>query len=259
MSAPGRQLLTLWVGAELSFLERACLRSALAHGHEVALYCYAPPRGVPTGVEVRDAAAILPEAEIIRYPNGSPALFANRFRYELLHRALGTWIDCDVYFIAPLRDSEDYLMGDQGGGTINTALLRLPAASPVLADLRALFCERVVPPWLPWRSRLAARARRLRTGRSGVARMPWGSTGPEALTWLARRHGLTDRVLPATRFYPVHWTAAEWVCTPDLALDDMIAPDTIAVHLWHGRLGSHAISSAPQGSFAARLREEGRL
>src|SRR5690606_1292398 len=93
---PGDDLVTLWIGPRLSFLERACLRSALAHGHKVALYCSPPPAGVPAGIELRDAAAILPESEIIRHRGGSPALFANRFRYELLHRGLGVWIDCDL-------------------------------------------------------------------------------------------------------------------------------------------------------------------
>jgi hypothetical protein len=215
--------------------------------------------GVPDGVELRDAAAILPETNIVRHPGGSPSLFSNRFRYELLQRGLGTWIDCDLYFVAPLKRSDDYLMGEQGGGTINNAVLRLPPDSSLLADLRGIFTRNAVPSWLAWRPRLAARLRLLATGRTDLTRMPWGSTGPEALTWLARVHGVTDLALPAAWFYPVPWTNADWICAPDRTLEDTISPETIAVHLWNERLRQHDLRNAPASSFAARLRREGRL
>ena len=250
-------MITLWIGPRLSFLERACLRSALAHGHRVALYCYAPLAGVPSGVELRDAAAVLPEAAIVRHRTGSPALFSNRFRYEILERGLGTWIDCDVYFVAPLPDLGDYVMGEQGHGKINSAVLRLPPGSPLLAALRDLFNERTVPPWLAWRSRLAARMRLAATGRSGLAQMPWGSTGPEALTWLAKKLGVADRAQPRARFSPVHWTDADWICTPGRTIESLISPETVAVHLWNERLKGLDLTVPPPGTFAARLAAEG--
>ncbi len=247
----------MWIGPSLAALERACLRSALSQGRRVALYCYAPPAGVPEGVELRDAADILPEATIIYHRSGSPSLFSNRFRYELLRRGLGTWIDCDVYFVAPLTLHGDYVMGEQGDGKIATSVLRLPPDSPVLAELADLFTEPRVPPWLAWRPRIAAHLRRYMTGRADLSRMPWGSAGPEALTWLAHRYGVADRALPPSRFCPVHWTRAEWIADPALTLESMLAPDTIAVHLWNERLRGFDFTNAPPGSFAARLRDEG--
>lgn len=250
-------LVALWIGPRLSFLEQACLRSAVSHGHQVALYCYAPPEGVPDGIELRDAAAILPEDEIIRHRGGSPALFANRFRYELLRRGLGIWIDCDLYFVAPLPALGDHVMGDQGGGVINTAVLKLPPDSPVLAALRALFTAQKVPPWLPLRARWKARLRRLLTGRVDLTRLPWGSAGPNALTWLAFAHGVADRALPPAIFYPMPWTEADWLFDPSRPLESVIAPETVAVHLWNERLRDRDFAAAPAGSFAARLFREG--
>src|SRR6185436_14119306 len=106
-ASAGAQLVTLWIGPELTFLERACLRSVIRHNHSVALYCYEPPAGVPDEVELRDARAILPEGSIIRHRDGSPSLFSNRFRYELQRQAMGVWIDCDLYFVAPLGEQPD--------------------------------------------------------------------------------------------------------------------------------------------------------
>lgn len=255
---PAHDLVTLWIGSRLSFLERACLLSALSHGHKVALYCYTPPASVPEGVELRDAAVILPESEIIRHRGGSPALFANRFRYELLYRGLGTWIDCDLYFVAPLPDDlGDHVMGDQGDAVINTAVLKLPADSAILSELRALFTAPQVPPWLPRRARWEARLRRLFTGRVDLARLPWGSAGPNALTWLAAAHGIANRALPPAAFYPMPWTEADWIFDPARPLESAVSAETIAVHLWHERLRGRDFTTAPANSFAARLLREG--
>ncbi|HEX9963551.1 MAG TPA: hypothetical protein VGB04_01040 [Allosphingosinicella sp.] len=146
-----------------------------------------------------DAAAILPPARIVRHRGGSPSLFSNLFRYELQRRGLGTWMDSEVYLLAPIDGRSDYLLGYGAPGVINGALLRLPPDSPMLPPLIALFGEREVPPWLPWRARLAARLRLALRGRSGLADMPWGSAGPRALSWLAslRLHG---RRCPPSRY-----------------------------------------------------------
>lgn len=256
-ASPLEDFVTLWVGPALTALERACLRSARRQGHRVALYCYDRPVGVPRGVAVRDAASILPRSAIIRHRNGSPSLFSNRFRYELLRRGLGTWIDCDVYFVRPLTRSTDYVFGWQEPGKLNTAVLRLPSDSPVLQAALRVFDEREIPPWLSTRARWASRLRLLTTGRTGLARMPWGSAGPEALTWLLKAAGLDHHAAPISRFYPVHWTQADWVMDPARATDVPIAADTIAIHLWSERLRGCDLASAPSGSFAHRLREEG--
>lgn len=256
---------TLWIGDSFGAVERACLRSVLRHGHPLHLYCYEEPKGVPEGVELRDAATILPREGIIRHRTGSVALFSNRFRYELQRLGRGTWLDCDVYLLAPLDHDAPYLFGAAPPlpsafhrNLIYTGILWLPADSPALPPLLSLFDEREVPPWLPWNARLAARARLWRTGRSGLSRMPWGSAGPFALTALARTHGLAHWALPPEVFYPVHWPEADWIRDPRRRLDDMITPRTRAVHLWNECIKGFKDTPAPARSFLARLQEEGR-
>jgi hypothetical protein len=247
----------LWIGDTLGAVERACLRSVLRQNHKLSLYCYAPPAGVPAGVELADAAAIIPEREIIRYASGSPALFANRFRYELQRLALGTWIDCDIYLLKPLDMERPILMGvEDAKGRINNAVLRLPPDSPLLPPLLALFEERTIPPWIGRRARIAAAWRLLTTGRTGLARMPWGSAGPLALTALARRHGLAREALPRDVFY-LGLDDPEWILDPARRLDDVMTPATVAIHIWSSRLGSRKDQPAPPGSFLARLQQEG--
>jgi hypothetical protein len=248
---------TLWIGARLGPLERACFRSVLAQGHGLRLWCYHPPEGVPEGIEVADAAAILPPHRIVAHVSGSVALFANHFRYELQRRGLGLWIDADVYVVAPLDGLPETLFGRVAGDEINNAVLRLPPQSPLLPPLLALFEEGSVPPWLSRGARAAARWRRFSTGRSRFDLMPWGSTGPHALTWLARRHGLEGAALPPAVFYPVHWRDADWILDPERSLDEVATPQTRAVHLWNERIKTMKEAPAPAGSFLDRLQAEG--
>jgi hypothetical protein len=248
---------TLWIGPELGPLERACLRSVVRAGHRITLYCYDVPTGVPEGVELADAGAVVSRDRIIRYRNGSFALFANLFRYEVQRQQLGTWIDCDVYLLKPLPGQDPYLVGEFEDGQLNNAILRLPPDCPMLPPLLALFDGKSVPPALPWRPWIAARLRLLLTGKVDVADMPWGATGPRALTALWKSSGADVRPLPPAALYPVRWQQAEWVAEPGSPMEDRIAPETIAIHLWNERIKHLKERPAARGSFLRRLQEEG--
>lgn len=251
------QIVTLWIGPALGPIERACLKSMVRQGHDVALYCYSEPRGVPAGVELRNAAAILPEDRIIRHHSGSVALFANWFRYALQAHGAGTWLDCDAYLLAPIEGDSPYYMGEFEPGHVNNGVLRTPPDSPVLAPLMDLFAEKSVPPWLPLRARIAAHWRLRTTGRSGLAQMPWGSAGPRALTALLRQHGLAHLALPPEILYPARWQDADWIADPDIRLEDVITPRTVSIHVWNERIKHFKDRPAAPGSFLARLQQEG--
>lgn len=247
---------TLWIGGRLGTTERACLRSVMRQGHRVVLYCYSEPEDVPEGVEIADAADILPESRIIRYRAGGVALFSNHFRYELQRQVNCIWLDTDVYLLKPLPD-EPYLFGYQSADTINQAVFRCPAQSPLLDDLIAPFDRPFIPPWLTLRQRVAAQFRQLRAGRIDIRDMPWGTFGPQAVTALAKRHGLIHQAKPVTRFYPWPYQAAEWIRDPDQQLADHIYPDTVCVHLWNEIIRPWKHDPAPAGSFLAQLQHEG--
>lgn len=247
----------LWVGPTLGPVERACMRSVLRQGHAVSLHCYDEPDGVPAGVELRDAGVLLPRSAIVRHRSGSVALFADRFRYAVMQAGLGLWLDCDMYLFAPIRPPGDYLLGLEAPGLIGTGVLRLPPHSPLLPPLLALFEDRRVPPWLGPRARIAAALRLALTGRSGLARMPWGSAGPHALTSLARSYGLERLAAPMEVFNPVPWQDAGWIAKPDAKLADLIGPSTLSLHLWNEMIKPFKDAPATPGSFLARLQEEG--
>lgn len=248
---------SLWIGPSLGVLERACLRSVLRQGHSLTLYCYRAPQGVPEGVELADAAQVLPESEVVPYRNGSYSLFSNRFRYELQRRGLGTWLDCDAYLLAPLDGENSYMIGEYEPEKLNPGVLRMPSDSPLLPLLLAPFEERSVPYWLPWLGKAAAYARRVTTGRTGIASMPWGTTGPLGLTALVRRLGEPVHPLPPEILYPVRWQDAAWIADPDQRLEDRITSRTVSVHLWNERIKQLKGKPAAAGSFLARIQAEG--
>lgn len=252
------ECVTLWIGDRLGAVERACLKSVLRQGHKLALYCYHEPTGVPNGVELRDAETIVSERSVFRHSAGGVGHFSDWFRYELQRRGLGTWVDTDVYLLAPLDGGPPYLFGEQEPGVINNAVLRLPANSPMLADLLEPFERQTTPKWLPWQSWMRSRVAELIDGRADFASLPWGSTGPHALTAVARSHRLDSEALPPEVFYPVSWRQADWIVDPSVALDQVATARTVAVHLWNECIKTVKDRPAPEGSFLSRLQREGR-
>lgn len=248
---------TFWIGETLGPIERACLKSVVRTGHRLALYCFDEPAGVPDGVELRDAGAILSKEQLADQAGGSVGLFSDWFRYELLRRSLGTWIDTDIYVVSQIDGDKAYLFGEQAPGTLNGAVLRLPADSPLLPRLLHSFEEMTTPHWLKWRFYIPSRLRELVTGQADLARLPWGSIGPHALTALAKEHGVYGFAEPIERFYPIPWQGADWILDPAIALESIVTPGTVAVHLWNECIRSFKDRPAPEGSFLHRLQREG--
>ena len=96
---------SLWIGPRLGVMEAAAARSHLARGHAYHLYVYDEVAGAPPGVELKDAAAVLPRSAVACYAagpvRGSYAVFANYFRYALLVDR-GNWrADADPFCPAP--------------------------------------------------------------------------------------------------------------------------------------------------------------
>lgn len=250
---------TLWVGDSLGPVERACLRSVVRQGHKVALYCYGRPEGAPAEVELRDASAILPSNAIPEAKGTHAALHADWFRYELLTRGLGTWVDTDIYLLSPLDMEKPYLFGVEAWPLLNNAVLRMPPDSPLLPRLLEPFVKRTTPGWIrPRRKYVAMRAVEILTGKVDLTKAPWGATGPQALTAMTHEFGLEHLAEPQDRFYPVRWQNAGWIRDPAIAVEDVITDATVAIHLWNRCIAAFKNDPAPAGSFLHRLQQEGR-
>ena len=199
----------LWVEGPLSDLERLSLRSFVANGHEVHLFSYGEPAGVPPGVRILPAAEVLPPSAIFRYrEGGSVAGFSNLFRYKLLHDRGGWWCDTDVVCLRPLPVPEDWVFASErkrrGGTTLATAVVWAPAGSELMAACLS-----------------AAANHPDRDAR-------WGITGPAMLGAAVEQHGLAAHIRPPEVFCPIDWFAAE-----DLFRATELPAEALTVHLWN--------------------------
>lgn len=250
-----QQILSLWIGGELGTIERLSLRSFVAHGHPVALYSYGEVKGVPRGVEQRDAAAVMPKeaAMALRYANGSYALFANMFRLELQRLGLGLWVDVDVVAMRELDLDGAFVVGRESDRFLNNAVLKLSPDSPVLRDWLAVAAGGRVPPWLPFHRAPRAWVKQA-LGRSvHPSELPFGTFGPKTITALAARHGLTGEAQPEPVFYPLHPRDAERLFDPALALNSIVTGETRTIHLWNEKLGALKKTAPPAGSILSDL------
>jgi Alpha 1,4-glycosyltransferase conserved region len=229
----------LWIGPSLGRLEQLSIKSFLAAGHEVRLHTYGHVDGVPSGVTKSDASSLLPppEAESLRHrQTGSFALASDLFRYRLMLAGQGLWSDIDVVCLRPLTISGRHLFGWENKRRINGAILYLPPDSRVLADVMQAFRPGVIPPWLSMKRKAPLYWRRIRGQKFGPQDLPWGSFGPRALTYLARRHGVDGEARPQDAFYPVPLRDAQRVFDADFGAQDFAVSGSLAVHLWNERL-----------------------
>jgi hypothetical protein len=241
LSAENRIVRALWIGPALSTLERLALASWLTHGHEVHLYAYAEIANVPPGVVLRDASEVISEREIFTHTErsgsgeGSPAGFANWFRYEVLHANGGWWADTDVIGLRPWEFSEPYCFGLEDKTVVNVAVMKAPAGSDLTRTLRGIALRpHVGLPWEPRRKRLVRLAQQMwrRRHRWDLA---WGQTGPQALTAAVKHLGLGAYVKPTACFYPIHYD--EWPLPfSDSPRARELVRESHAVHLWNEML-----------------------
>lgn len=204
----------LWVGAELSVMERLSVASFLAHGHEYHLYTYGRVRNVPAGAVVRDAGEILPESSVFQYRQvPSYAGFSNFFRYKLVSERGGWWADTDTVCLKPFDFTEEYVFSSEtipgGREVINSGVFKAPAGSGAMAYAWGV-CRTKDP-----------------------QQIVWGETGPRLMAEAVTRHGLEGYVQPSAVFCPVGYPDWDKVLEPGAGL--RFGRQTRAIHLWNER------------------------
>lgn len=243
------------MGGELSYLEKLCLASMVSVGHKTILYCYDDALDVPTGVEIRDAAEIMPRKQFSRYANGSYALGSDLFRYALFARFPCVWVDTDMLLLHPITQQENYIFGWEDAKYINTAVLSIPPGSPMLHEILELISES--PFFAPWwdEKQIAHQEEAVRRGAPiGLADLPWATTGPKLVTYLASKHDVASSALPPEIFYPVHWRDYRLPFEPGDQVTTKLGGLNIGVHLWNHMLGSLKKNPAADSFIADQCR-----
>lgn len=131
------QIQSLWIGGNLSKVERLCIQSFLDYGHEFHLYAYEKIGNVPKGTTIIDARSIMPEEAIFRYKKGwakgSVSGFADVFRLLMIQKNGGWWVDMDVICLKKFDFQSDtvFCTSAEGeyGSLVNNCVFKLPKDS----------------------------------------------------------------------------------------------------------------------------------
>lgn len=207
----GSVMQAFWHGP-VTAMERLSAASFLAHGHEVHVYSYGRLEGLPAGVEVRDAAEVLPRRSRWRLPvfrdsYGSFSNFSDAFRYTLLRERGGWWMDLDMVCLKPLEFEEEYVLATEPDETAATCIMRLPAGS----EVAGFMVERILA--------------------LGKDRHTWGTTGPRLFAEAVEACGLQRFMLEPSVLLPVDWP--DWEAFLDPEREWSFRPETRALHLWN--------------------------
>ena len=180
----------LWVGSNLSYIEKLSIRSFLAVGHTVHLYSYDPNIDVPEGCTVRDASEILPEESIFAHSQrtgrskGSLAGFADLFRWKLIYQKGGAWADADVICLAPIVSRR----------IISTELARLGAL--VLPAVTNCF-------FAAEKGEAAFLAAYEQASKLDSSALLWGEIGIHKMAQIVAEEGWGDRLTAPTDICPI--------------------------------------------------------
>jgi hypothetical protein len=192
-------------------MERLCIRSFLANGHEFHLFVYDKVAEVPAGAVLHDADAIVGRSRIFTYAgNGSFAGFANMFRYKLLLERGGWWVDLDTVCLRPFEFRDEYVFASEFGGDgeiLSNCILK--------AEPGSRFAEFV------WRACLM----------KDPSKLVWGETGPRLVAEAVQALGLERFAKPAKTFCPLSFR--DWGSLLCPGAEPEFDVDTCAVHLWH--------------------------
>ena len=148
------------------------------------VFSYDPDFAVPAGVLRRDAHEIWPTDRVMRYQTGfgtgSPALHANLFRYAMLHRLGGWWIDLDVILLRTELPQQPIYFARESTERIVPGTLKFPAGHDLLADC-------------------------IRECVKAAEAATWGQTGSRLLEPLVKKYGLEPLAQTYETTYPIPW------------------------------------------------------
>jgi len=202
----------LWIGPELSVMERLSISSFLHNGHDYHLYIYDDVKDIPLGTVVMDANEILPSSSIFQYKRSpSYAGFANHFRYKLLLERGGWWADTDTICLRRFDFSDEYVFSSEinykSNQDVASCVIKVPAGCNVMAYAWKV-CQTKNP-----------------------ARLVWGETGPRLMTKAVKKFALERYQKTHRAFCPVDYEDWRKVLLPGFEV--LFDERTYAIHLWN--------------------------
>lgn len=231
------KIASLWIDGPLSWLERASLASFVRLGHKVTLFTYGTVTNVPDGVIIRDAREIWDNDTVIVHGKaGSPAVHADIFRAIMVAETDLVWVDTDVVALRPFPESLKWFIGFEMEGKLSNAVMGVPKSAMMVKELAKVLTDPYpVPEWFNDRGRAEFQKRRDSKIQVDWGALPWGVTGPQALTYYAKKTGEIKHAQPEYVFFPVSFKYRKMLVDSKFAeeMDRRLEDEKVlAVHLY---------------------------
>jgi hypothetical protein len=226
---------SFWIGS-IGKMERLCMKSYLAQGHEFHLYMYpnlVDQHTIPEGVIIKDANEIIPIQKVREFKwlqQGS-----DFFRVALLMKRGNWWVDLDTVCLRQFDFEDDYVFCD-------TPTARLVQNNPILVPGPD---TPIMTAWYHWIATMPS---------SQKQRLPFQKIGPDQLGRIISQFGLRKYIKPLHVFDPVHWDRVCDVVRPNIDWD---LSGSYAIHWFHGcwdngsQARYHEFSPKTDGSYPA--------
>lgn len=226
-----RPIQSLWIGNSLSIVEKLSINSFLMNGHDFHLYTYGVVDNVPAGTVVLDAREICdfdPEIKIDSgFGQGSYAPFSDYFRFQLLMKKGGWWVDLDVICLQSFQGLPEALIATSyevpEGDLANCNVLSFPADH--------WFLNECIEFW-----------------KNNVQYKLHYAFGVEVVKFIVAKHNAYYLLAPHEVFNPISWRHVQYLLQqPEpvwkpiglkrrLGLAERIGsitPNSRAIHLWN--------------------------
>lgn len=228
---------SLWIGNELSCMERMCIQSYISQGHEFHLYVYDNVKNVPVGTIIKDANTIISHDKVFLDEFNGYVNFSNLFRYEMLFKNGGWWVDMDTVCLKHFDFVDEFIFSSESSDPycrflVNTTFIKSPSNSRFLKDCIEFIEER------------------------GVENLHWGELGVNLISRMIFRNGIQKYIQPSEFFCPVSGYRLDLLIS-----DTNYSPSdkTYAIHWWHElwrRNNLNKNSTFSKGSIYERLKNK---
>jgi hypothetical protein len=205
----------LWIGRSLATLELLTIKSFMDHGHEFHLWVYDElETTLPVGVKLEDANTVIPREKIFRYKNkdqyghgkGSLAGFSDIFRYKLLYKHGGWWVDMDVTCLKPLDFIAPYVFRPHHDMPVVGNVMKCPKGCDLMNYCFERASVEVDENNRDWHLPIQI----LNDGieRFGLSKYIVTITNPES--WYENRNLVLKNIVLPGHWYAIHWINEEW-------------------------------------------------
>jgi len=158
-----------WARGNFSNVEKIVANSFHRNGYKLNVWTYGDIPNVPSRATLKDAREILPESLFFSLPNGSCAPFSDLFRYAVLNKVGGLWVDTDVialksaqeipafpflvterHRVGRIKRLAEVLRGNPSSQVVNNVIFNPAPASGNIIDLAYLYSERFPKEKVKW-------------------------------------------------------------------------------------------------------------